>query len=144
MNPFQKNESKETLFSPVSTEEMLPRPPSPPKKSPPVSPEVQFVSDCNRVTAYVSLPKFLLGCCNFALNCVRAEKLLSRGIRIHLKIYSRFFCFGKEATGWVSRIFFFQLGPRVLLYFTAYSLGEKKHFECPGRLGKHSCLENCV
>ncbi|XP_028608092.1 solute carrier family 15 member 2 isoform X2 [Grammomys surdaster] len=35
MNPFQKNESKETLFSPVSTEEMLPRPPSPPKKSPP-------------------------------------------------------------------------------------------------------------
>ncbi|GAB1300248.1 Proton-dependent high affinity oligopeptide transporter PepT2 [Apodemus speciosus] len=35
MNPFQKNESKDTLFSPVSTEEMLPRPPSPPKKSPP-------------------------------------------------------------------------------------------------------------
>nr|XP_048310152.1 solute carrier family 15 member 2 [Myodes glareolus] len=35
MNPFQKNESKETLFSPVSTEEVLPRPPSPPKKSPP-------------------------------------------------------------------------------------------------------------
>ncbi|KAM7321981.1 hypothetical protein ACRRTK_018822 [Alexandromys fortis] len=35
MNPFQKNESKETLFSPVSTEEVLPRPPSPPKKPPP-------------------------------------------------------------------------------------------------------------
>eukprot|EP00072_Mus_musculus_P018274 NP_067276.2 solute carrier family 15 member 2 isoform 1 [Mus musculus] len=35
MNPFQKNESKETLFSPVSTEEMLPGPPSPPKKSTP-------------------------------------------------------------------------------------------------------------
>ncbi|XP_045396120.1 solute carrier family 15 member 2 isoform X2 [Lemur catta] len=35
MNPFQKNESKETLFSPVSTEEVPPRPPSPPKKPPP-------------------------------------------------------------------------------------------------------------
>ncbi|XP_036059956.1 solute carrier family 15 member 2 [Onychomys torridus] len=35
MNPFQKNESKETLFSPVSTEEVLPRPSSPPKKPPP-------------------------------------------------------------------------------------------------------------
>lgn len=35
MNPFQKKESKETLFSPVSTEEVLPRPPSPPKKPPP-------------------------------------------------------------------------------------------------------------
>lgn len=35
MNPFQKNESKETLFSPVSTEEVLPGPPSLPKKSPP-------------------------------------------------------------------------------------------------------------
>uniref|UniRef100_A0A8C5ZIQ5 Solute carrier family 15 member 2 n=1 Tax=Marmota marmota marmota TaxID=9994 RepID=A0A8C5ZIQ5_MARMA len=35
MNPFQKNESKETLFSPVSTEEVPPRPPSPPKKSSP-------------------------------------------------------------------------------------------------------------
>ncbi|XP_004642255.1 solute carrier family 15 member 2 isoform X1 [Octodon degus] len=33
MNPFQKNESKETLFSPVSTEEVPPRPPSPPKQS---------------------------------------------------------------------------------------------------------------
>ncbi|XP_014647692.1 PREDICTED: solute carrier family 15 member 2 isoform X2 [Ceratotherium simum simum] len=35
MNPFQKNESKETLFSPVSTEEVPPRPPSLPKKPPP-------------------------------------------------------------------------------------------------------------
>ncbi|XP_037692558.1 solute carrier family 15 member 2 isoform X2 [Choloepus didactylus] len=35
MNPFQKNESKETLFSPVSTEEVPPQPPSPPKKPPP-------------------------------------------------------------------------------------------------------------
>ncbi|KFO30708.1 solute carrier family 15 member 2 [Fukomys damarensis] len=35
MNPFQKNESKETLFSPVSTEEVQPRPSSPPKWSPP-------------------------------------------------------------------------------------------------------------
>uniref|UniRef100_A0A8C5NY81 Solute carrier family 15 member 2 n=1 Tax=Jaculus jaculus TaxID=51337 RepID=A0A8C5NY81_JACJA len=35
MNPFQKNESKETLFSPVSTEEVLPRPPSPPQKPSP-------------------------------------------------------------------------------------------------------------
>ncbi|XP_057621043.1 solute carrier family 15 member 2 [Chionomys nivalis] len=35
MNPFQKNESKETLFSPVSTEEVLPRPSSPPKKPSP-------------------------------------------------------------------------------------------------------------
>ncbi|XP_058151707.1 solute carrier family 15 member 2 isoform X2 [Dasypus novemcinctus] len=34
MNPFQKNESKETLFSPVSTEELPPQPPSPPKKPP--------------------------------------------------------------------------------------------------------------
>ncbi|XP_064350764.1 solute carrier family 15 member 2 isoform X2 [Camelus dromedarius] len=35
MNPFQKNESKETLFSPVSTEEVQPRPPSFPKKPSP-------------------------------------------------------------------------------------------------------------
>ncbi|EHB05813.1 Solute carrier family 15 member 2 [Heterocephalus glaber] len=35
MNPFQKNESKETLFSPVSTEEVPPKPSSPPKQSPP-------------------------------------------------------------------------------------------------------------
>ncbi|XP_066097393.1 solute carrier family 15 member 2 isoform X3 [Saccopteryx bilineata] len=35
MNPFQKNESKETFFSPVSTEEIPPRPPSLPKKPPP-------------------------------------------------------------------------------------------------------------
>ncbi|XP_076974292.1 solute carrier family 15 member 2 [Tamandua tetradactyla] len=36
MNPFQKNVSKETLFSPVSTEEVRPpQPPSPPKKPPP-------------------------------------------------------------------------------------------------------------
>jgi len=35
MNPFQKNESKETLFSPVSTEEVRPRPLSLPKKPPP-------------------------------------------------------------------------------------------------------------
>ncbi|XP_063081144.1 solute carrier family 15 member 2 isoform X2 [Cavia porcellus] len=35
MNPFQKNESKQTLFSPVSTEEVPPRAPSPPKQSPP-------------------------------------------------------------------------------------------------------------
>ncbi|XP_063560170.1 solute carrier family 15 member 2 isoform X4 [Gorilla gorilla gorilla] len=35
MNPFQKNESKETLFSPVSIEEVPPRPPSPPKKPSP-------------------------------------------------------------------------------------------------------------
>uniref|UniRef100_A0A8C6RNI0 Solute carrier family 15 member 2 n=1 Tax=Nannospalax galili TaxID=1026970 RepID=A0A8C6RNI0_NANGA len=35
MNPFQKNESKETLFLPVSTEDVLPRPPSPPKKPSP-------------------------------------------------------------------------------------------------------------
>ncbi|XP_016055413.1 PREDICTED: solute carrier family 15 member 2 [Miniopterus natalensis] len=35
MNPFQKNESKETFFSPVSTEEVPPRPPSLPKKPPP-------------------------------------------------------------------------------------------------------------
>lgn len=126
MNPFQKNESKETLFSPVSTEEMLPRPPSPPKKSPPVSPEVQFVSDGKRVTAYVSLPKFLLGCCNFVLNCVRAEKLLSRGIRIHLKINFRFFCFGKEATGWVSRIFFFPVGPQSFALFHCIFPGGEK------------------
>uniref|UniRef100_A0A2K6U046 Solute carrier family 15 member 2 n=1 Tax=Saimiri boliviensis boliviensis TaxID=39432 RepID=A0A2K6U046_SAIBB len=32
MNTFQKNESKETLFSPVSIEEVPRRPPSPPKK----------------------------------------------------------------------------------------------------------------
>ncbi|XP_012331637.1 solute carrier family 15 member 2 [Aotus nancymaae] len=32
MNTFQKNESKETLFSPVSIEEVPHRPPSPPKK----------------------------------------------------------------------------------------------------------------
>uniref|UniRef100_A0A8C9H6I2 Solute carrier family 15 member 2 n=1 Tax=Piliocolobus tephrosceles TaxID=591936 RepID=A0A8C9H6I2_9PRIM len=35
MNPFQKNESKETLFSPVSIEDVPPRPPSPPKKPSP-------------------------------------------------------------------------------------------------------------
>ncbi|CAK6441705.1 unnamed protein product [Pipistrellus nathusii] len=35
MNPFQKNESKETFFSPVSTEEVPPPPPSLPKKPPP-------------------------------------------------------------------------------------------------------------
>uniref|UniRef100_A0A8D0JQ68 Solute carrier family 15 member 2 n=1 Tax=Sus scrofa TaxID=9823 RepID=A0A8D0JQ68_PIG len=35
MNPFQKNESKETLFLPVSTEEVPPRPPSFPKKPSP-------------------------------------------------------------------------------------------------------------
>ncbi|XP_053420879.1 solute carrier family 15 member 2 [Nycticebus coucang] len=35
MNPFQKNESKETFFSPVSTEEVPHRPPSAPKKPPP-------------------------------------------------------------------------------------------------------------
>ncbi|ELK18081.1 Solute carrier family 15 member 2 [Pteropus alecto] len=35
MNPFQKNESKETSFSPVSTEEVPPRPPSLPKKPTP-------------------------------------------------------------------------------------------------------------
>ncbi|XP_036907408.1 solute carrier family 15 member 2 isoform X3 [Sturnira hondurensis] len=35
MNPFQKNESKETFFSPVSTEEVPPRPPRLPKKPPP-------------------------------------------------------------------------------------------------------------
>uniref|UniRef100_A0A452VMV4 Solute carrier family 15 member 2 n=1 Tax=Ursus maritimus TaxID=29073 RepID=A0A452VMV4_URSMA len=35
MNPFQKNESKETLFSPVSTEEVPPRPLSLPKKPSP-------------------------------------------------------------------------------------------------------------
>ncbi|XP_012874785.1 PREDICTED: solute carrier family 15 member 2 [Dipodomys ordii] len=35
MNPFQKNESKQTLFSPVCTEEVPPRPPSPPEKPPP-------------------------------------------------------------------------------------------------------------
>uniref|UniRef100_A0A667HQM1 Solute carrier family 15 member 2 n=1 Tax=Lynx canadensis TaxID=61383 RepID=A0A667HQM1_LYNCA len=35
MNPFQKNESKETLFSPVSTEEVPPQPLSLPKKPPP-------------------------------------------------------------------------------------------------------------
>ncbi|XP_036098714.1 solute carrier family 15 member 2 [Molossus molossus] len=35
MNPFQKNESRETFFSPVSTEEVPPRPPSLPKKPPP-------------------------------------------------------------------------------------------------------------
>ncbi|VFV33409.1 solute carrier family 15 member [Lynx pardinus] len=34
MNPFQKNESKETLFSPVSTEEVPPQPLSLPKKPP--------------------------------------------------------------------------------------------------------------
>ncbi|KAM5281940.1 solute carrier family 15 member 2 isoform 1-T1 [Ctenodactylus gundi] len=35
MNLFQENDSKGTLFSPVSTEELPPRPPSPPKKSSP-------------------------------------------------------------------------------------------------------------
>ncbi|EPQ13393.1 Solute carrier family 15 member 2 [Myotis brandtii] len=35
MNHFQKNESKETFFSPVSTEEVPPPPPSLPKKPPP-------------------------------------------------------------------------------------------------------------
>ncbi|XP_035874058.1 solute carrier family 15 member 2 isoform X2 [Phyllostomus discolor] len=35
MNSFQKNESKETFFSPVSTEEVPPRPPKLPKKPPP-------------------------------------------------------------------------------------------------------------
>ncbi|KAM5333294.1 solute carrier family 15 member 2 isoform 2-T2 [Glossophaga mutica] len=35
MNPFQKNESKETFFSPVSTEEVPPQPPRLPKKPPP-------------------------------------------------------------------------------------------------------------
>ncbi|XP_045707568.1 solute carrier family 15 member 2 isoform X2 [Phyllostomus hastatus] len=35
MNSFQKNESKETFFSPVSTEEVPPRPPRLPKKPPP-------------------------------------------------------------------------------------------------------------
>ncbi|KAF6385504.1 solute carrier family 15 member 2 [Rhinolophus ferrumequinum] len=35
MNPFRKNESKETFFLPVSTEEVPPRPPSLPKKPPP-------------------------------------------------------------------------------------------------------------
>ncbi|XP_024433790.2 solute carrier family 15 member 2 [Desmodus rotundus] len=35
MNPFQKNESKETFFSPVFTEEVPPRPPRLPKKPPP-------------------------------------------------------------------------------------------------------------
>ncbi|XP_015975432.2 solute carrier family 15 member 2 isoform X1 [Rousettus aegyptiacus] len=35
MNPFQINESKDTSFSPVSTEEVPPRPPSLPKKPPP-------------------------------------------------------------------------------------------------------------
>lgn len=40
MNPFQKNESKETLFSPVSTEEVPPRLLSLPKKPTPVSPQI--------------------------------------------------------------------------------------------------------
>ncbi|XP_052497498.1 solute carrier family 15 member 2 [Budorcas taxicolor] len=35
MNPFQKNDSKETLFLPVSTEEVPPQPPSFPKKPSP-------------------------------------------------------------------------------------------------------------
>ncbi|DAA33423.1 solute carrier family 15 member 2 [Bos taurus] len=35
MNPFQKNDSKETLFLPVSTEEVPPRPPSFPEKPSP-------------------------------------------------------------------------------------------------------------
>ncbi|KAM9582752.1 solute carrier family 15 member 2 isoform 1-T1 [Trichechus inunguis] len=35
MNPFQINESKETVFSPVSTDTVPPRPPGPPEKSPP-------------------------------------------------------------------------------------------------------------
>ncbi|XP_004373694.1 solute carrier family 15 member 2 isoform X2 [Trichechus manatus latirostris] len=35
MNPFQINESKETVFSPVSTDRVPPRPPGPPEKSPP-------------------------------------------------------------------------------------------------------------
>ncbi|KAM4887095.1 solute carrier family 15 member 2 [Thomomys bottae] len=35
MNPFQKNESKQTSFSPVCTEEAPARPPSPPEKPPP-------------------------------------------------------------------------------------------------------------
>ncbi|XP_062967117.1 solute carrier family 15 member 2 isoform X1 [Cynocephalus volans] len=35
MNPFQKNEPREILFSPVSTEGVPPRNPSPPKKPPP-------------------------------------------------------------------------------------------------------------
>ncbi|XP_019505870.1 PREDICTED: solute carrier family 15 member 2 isoform X3 [Hipposideros armiger] len=35
MNPFRKNESKETFFLPVSTDEASPQPPSLPKKPPP-------------------------------------------------------------------------------------------------------------
>lgn len=42
MNPFQKNDSKETLFLPVSTEEVPPQPPSFPKKPSPVSPGIHL------------------------------------------------------------------------------------------------------
>lgn len=63
MNPFQKNESKETLFSPVSTEEMLPGPPSPPKKSTPVSPKVRFVSDSNSIRKSFEVSRWLLELC---------------------------------------------------------------------------------
>jgi hypothetical protein len=54
MNTFQKNESKETLFSPVSIEEAPPRPSSPPKKPTPVSPQIQFATDSNSLFFWLS------------------------------------------------------------------------------------------
>lgn len=42
MNPFQKNDSKETLFLPVSTEEVPPQSSNFPKKPSPVSPEIHL------------------------------------------------------------------------------------------------------
>lgn len=60
MNPFQKNESKETFFSPVSTEEVPPPPPSLPKKPPPVSPQTPFCLRQEQACTFGSL-LWLLG-----------------------------------------------------------------------------------
>jgi len=42
MNPFQKNESKDTRFLPVSTEEVPPQSSNFPKKLSPVSPGIHL------------------------------------------------------------------------------------------------------
>lgn len=146
MNSFQKNESKETFFSPVSTEEVPPPPPSLPKKPPPVSPQIHFCLWQEQACSFGSLPWFLR---TSGWDVIGIKNYSFLGLELTWKPKQVYFTWEGKQQEEIVKIFIWNPGLCcVSLYvYSEFLWGEekKKQWESPGKLGKHSCpRELCV
>lgn len=133
MNPFQKNESKETLFSPVSIEDVPPRPPNPPKKPSPVSPQIQSCLWQEWLPSFGSLP----WAPELQAELYQGIKMILSWIQNSPETKSKQkLPLHKKTKQQEEVVKFLQLGSRDLMNFIAYSvsLGEKSNLNVQGNL----------